>query len=440
VSIEDRVRAATRARTALIRDIRPLELPDELPARSRRGRRAGRWLTWGAPIGAAALVTALALVLVMLRQADGPQPRPATPSAVPPAVASVPRYYVALAYTGGTSSQMEAVVGDDQTGRKVAVIPPSAGQNFYGVTAAADDRTFVLMNAPVGRHETTWYLLRLTPGAAHPVQLTKLPIKPVVAVVDGLALSADGRELAVMWRTATTATNAVTYLSVYSMSSGAVLGTWRTHPPQDNFAFAGGNAEKLSWVNGDRGIDFEWTVRAPGAPESAKFSVRTLDVTVAGHDLLADSRLVMQVPAMVSVTSTTFTTPCATSLVAADGTIVCGSTGASDVSGAEGCTAAPPSFVSYKPATGKQLATAKPFKVLYRYPGQCLNGQSMVLWTDSTGSRAVAFLLLALKGKPASAGDSFGVVGGGHFTALPALVTGTGWASGASYSPGGIAF
>ncbi len=103
MSIEDRVRAATRARTALVRDIRPLEFPDELPARARRTRRARRWLNWGAPIAAAALVTALALILVMLRQADGPQPGPAAPApgaSAASAAGSIPRYYVALAYTG----------------------------------------------------------------------------------------------------------------------------------------------------------------------------------------------------------------------------------------------------------------------------------------------------------------------------------------------------
>lgn len=434
MSTEDRVRAATRARADLVHDIRPLELPSERPAPARRSPRTRRWLSWGAPLAAAALVMALALALVLLRQAPDPRSAPAGSSGAPPVSASIPRYYVALAYTGGTSAQMEAVVGDDQTGRRLAVIPPFAGQNFYGVTAAADDRTFVLMNAPVGQHETTWYLLRLTPGAAHPARLTKLPIKPIAAVVDGLALSPDGRELAVMWRTATTATNAVTQLSVYSVSSGAVLGTWRTHPPQDNFARGGANAEDLSWVNGGRSLDFEWADTVRRTPKSDKFTVRTLDVTAAGHDLLADSRLVMQAPTVVQTTSTTWTTPCASSLVTSQGTVICGTSGGSDISGAEGCAAAPPSFVSYPAATGK------PLKVLYRYPGRCLNGQPIVLWTDPAGSRAIAFLLLALKGKPASAGDLFGVVGAGGFTPLPPLVTGNGYAAGAADSPGGIAF
>ena len=58
--------------------------------------------------------------------------------------------------------------------------------------------------------------------------MLKLPIKPLVAHVAGLALSPDGRELAVLWRTATTQTNAVTYLAVYSVTSGAALHTWIT--------------------------------------------------------------------------------------------------------------------------------------------------------------------------------------------------------------------
>ncbi|MGH3290627.1 MAG: hypothetical protein ACRDP7_02355 [Trebonia sp.] len=455
MSTEDRVRAATRARTELVGDIRPLEFPDELPARSRRARRARRarrWLTWGAPIGAAALVTALALVLVMLRQADGPQPGHGAPPAVPPAAASVPRYYVTLGYTGSTSSQMEAVVGDDQTGRKVAVIPPPAGQNFYGVTAAADDRTFVLLNHQPARQETTFDLLRVAPGAAHPAQLTELHINPLPdiigdglkLVVSGYALSPDGRELAVTWRAASTATNAVTQLSVYSLSSGALLDSWNTHAPNNNLP----TSASLSWVNGDRSVDFGWVNIVPGPVRTVRFNgttrkvhteadeqtVRSLDVTAAGHDLLADSRLVMQLPKSVPVTKDISTSPCANALMASAGTLVCGSVGGSDISGAEACTTVEPTFASYSTATGK------PLQVLYRHQGQCLNGQSIVLWTDPAGREAIVFLLLALKDQPVSAGDSFGVVSAGHFTPLAPLVTGTGFASGAADNPGGIAF
>jgi hypothetical protein len=232
MSVEERLRAAARARTDVVTSVRPLELPAESPARVRRRRHARRWLGWGAPIAAAALVTAVALALVLLRQAGGAQSRPSAPASGSTAAASIPRYYVELAYTGSASDQMKAIVGDDRTGRKLAVLNPTASQNFYGVTAAADDRTFVVMNYDNPNPQTTWYLLRIAPHTAHPARLTKLPIKPVLAHVSGLALSPDGRELAVMYRTATTATNAKTFLTVYSMSSGAALNTWRMTGPR----------------------------------------------------------------------------------------------------------------------------------------------------------------------------------------------------------------
>jgi hypothetical protein len=430
MSIEERVRAATRARTDLVRDVRPLELPNDLPAPVRRSRPARHWANWGAPIAAAALVTALALTLVLLRQASDPQPGPTVPASSPSAAASIPRYYVALAQTGSTSAQLKAVVGDDRTGRTVAVLNPSSSQNFYGVTGAADDRTFVVMNYTGTTKQTTWYLLRLTPGAAHPTQLTKLPIKPLVAHVDGLALSPDGRELAVMWRTATTQTNAVTYLAVYSMSSGAVLHTWITKGDNINAIGGGANGEALAWVDGDRSIDFRWTVMTAGAHPSTTNTVRRIDVTNPGSDLLADSRVAVKLPPTAEPTKTTFSAPCTRSVTASDGTVVCGTSSFSDVSFQEVCSTVPPAFVTYSGTTGKRL------KVLYEYHGQCLEAASIPVWTDSTGSHVIAFLLLSEKGVKASATDKFGIVTNGHFTPLPKLVVGIGDA----VDQGGLAF
>jgi hypothetical protein len=437
VSIEERVRAATRARTALVRDVRPLEFPDELPARARRNDRALRWLTWGAPIGAAALVTALALVLVMLRQVGGPQSGPAastsaTASAAAAVPASIPRYYVALAYVSPASSNpIEAVVGDDRTGRKLAVITPSASQNFYGVTGAADDRTFVLMNYDNAQQETTFYLLRLTPGAAHPTQLTELPIKGIVAHVNGLALSPDGRELAVMYRFATTATNASTHLLIYSMSSGAELAVWNTAGPNNNARGGDPNSEGLSWINGDRSVDFGWiATTGPSAQGLGTPQVRTVDVTPGGHDLLADSRLVLPVPSPV-FQGTYASDPCSRWLATSDGrAIVCGGAGSNGTTSA--CPAAPPSFTSYSAATGK------PLQILYRYHGQCVNGQALLAWINPSGSQAIGFILMdkVVNGKNTSVPNLFGVAAGGRFTPLAALP----FHQDAVISAGGLAF
>jgi hypothetical protein len=441
MSIEDRVRTATRARTDLVRDIRPLEFPDELPAPIRRSRpTARRWINWGAPIAAAALVTALALTLSLLRQADGTQPVALTPTASSSEAgssssssssAAIPRYYVALADAGNSNSQLKAVVGDDQTGRTVAVLNPSASQNFYGVTAAADDRTFVVMNYTAATQQTTWYRLRIAPGTAHPAQLTKLPIKPVTAHVAGLALSPDGRELAVMWRTATTQTNAVTYLAVYSMASGAALHTWVTKGDNINAIAGGGNGEALAWVNGDQSVDFRWIVTTGEPHPSSTHTIRRVDVAAPGGDLLADSRVAVRFPPDAEPTKSIASVPCGTSVTANDGTVACGTVSFSDVSFEEVCSTVPPSFVTYSATTGKRL------KVLYQWHGQCLEAQARPVWTDAGGRHVIAFLLLSEKGVKTSLTDEFGLIANGRFTPLPKLVTGI---TGNVLDQGGLAF
>ena len=444
MTIEDRLRATTQAVTDAMRPVRPLELPDEQPARTRQARgtresrRGRRWVNWGAPLAAAAVVTVLALVLVMLRQAPVPQgsPTPVTSATAVPAASStpmagsIPRYYVALAGAAGRNSGLKAVVGDVSTGKTVATLNPSASQNFYGVTAAADDRTFVVLNYTAATKQTSYYLLRLTPGAAHPTQLTRLPIKPVTAHVAGLALSPDGHELAVMWRTATTQTNAVTYLAVYSMTSGAALHTWITKGDNYNAIAGGANGESLAWVGGDQGIDFRWTVAAPGPKGGFTQTIRRIGVTAAGQNLLTGSRVAVQLPAIATVGKTRFSEPCDTSATASDGTLVCGTTSFSDVSFQEACSTVPPSLVTYSGTTGKQLS------VLYSYHGQCLEGSVNVVWADPAGRHVIAFLLLSEKGVKTSATDMFGLITGGHFTPLPKLVVGEGNA----LDSGGLAF
>jgi len=420
VSIEDRVRAATRARAGLVREVHPLELPDDLPARGRRSRPSRparaprRWLTWGAPLAAAGLVTAVALTLVLLRQAPVPPTGPAAPTSLTPAATAVPRYYVAL-------DHMDALVGDDRTGRELAVI--STGENIYNVTAADDDRTFVLEESPVGGHATTWYLLRLTPGAAHPAQLTKLPIAPIVANIYGLALSPDGGKLALMWRTASTPTNAVAHLSVYSVPAGATLGTWTESGGSGYSALnegVTGDGTGLTWIDGDTTVAFPWAVQSVSADEPFKKTFRALDVSTAGHDLLADSRAVAQVVTSRTQTKTASATPCGVTLMSSDGILVCGSSGDGNGSYQPACPTADPTIASYS-ASGKRL------QVLYRWQAaQCLSANTTVMWTSPDGSTAIASLDLSMKGIKVTAPESsrFGIVSGGQLTVLPPLLAG----------------
>ena len=74
----------------------------------------------------------------------------------------------------------DLVVGDARTGKQLTTLAPPNGSTFFGVTAAADDRTFVVdtlplvkpLNPMAGRD---WYLLRLAPGSSTPARLTRLP-------------------------------------------------------------------------------------------------------------------------------------------------------------------------------------------------------------------------------------------------------------------------
>ena len=159
--IEDRIRAAARAAAETVApySVPPLELPAEHP-RADGWRR--RWLVPAAAAAAVVIVIAVTAVTV------GPGTRTRAPASAPggavtgpmlpgPSLASyvsagtIPPYFVAVAFTGkATQSPAVAVVHDTVSGRALATIRPSIrGGTIVGVSAAGDDRTFVL-------DEQTW--------------------------------------------------------------------------------------------------------------------------------------------------------------------------------------------------------------------------------------------------------------------------------------------
>lgn len=433
MSIEDRVRAATRARTDLVHDIRPLELPADLPGRSRRPRSARRWLNWGAPVAAAALVAALALALGLLRQAAAPQSAPIAPASARPVAASIPRYYVALASLIGTAAnpggtpvttrppaRQRAVVADDRTGRSLATITPPSGQSFTGVTAAADDRTFVLSGWDSAARETTLYLLRVTPGAGHPAKLAKLPVGSLASQISGLALSPDGRAVAIMFSSSSL------QLRTYSVMSGTLLGTWQTDTAYWIPRSGGANAFALSWLADGRHVSFRFDAYAKNSIDHL-VTVRTLDVASAGHDLLAESQRVLQLP--LAITQPAPVEPCAASLATPDGKdVVCGAsvTAARDKGK---CLSEPPSLVSFAAAS----VTA-----LYRFPGSCLSGIAVPLWTDASARDVIGYASVA-PNDTGSEAYQFGVITAGRLTPLPAMIGGE-LVQSAIFFPGNIAF
>ena len=238
---EDLIRSTAVAIAATVREVPPLRLPTvtddpRTVARHARGRRrapgARRLRGWLVPAAAAAVVLAIALSLVLIR--DIPNGRVAPPTRPVPVVDGVPTYYAGLAKTSDVQTSPEQiVVGDTVTGKRLATVAPPAGTTFAGITGAADDRTFVVDTQPGSLdpesepwQPRTWYLLRIDPGSAHPARLTPLPIPGTAAGTNvlGIALSPDGTELAVgLQPDGLNDPSAPTYLQVYSIASGAAL-------------------------------------------------------------------------------------------------------------------------------------------------------------------------------------------------------------------------
>ena len=399
MSIEDRVRAATRARTDLVTGIRPLELPDELPVRARRPRFARGWGGWLIPLTAVVAVIAVAATLVAVRQSrTASQPVTAT------APVTIPRYYVELDSGGaGYTGTGALIVGDDRTGKAIATVRPPHGVRFDSVQGAPDDRTFVVEGdrakpgSSPGIVEITWYLLRIAPGTARPYELTKLPVTSPYAL--SYALSPDGRELAVESQGGLSSSSGTT-LALYSVSSGAKLRTWTTHA---NIA-SGPAASTLSWLSDGRHLAFS-VVQASIPADSLQ--LRLLDVTGSGTDLIADSRALLKV---------TLAGPanCWMMRITPDGgTVVCG-TQYAFVSGAgssAGCAQDGPGFTAYSVRTGK------PVRVLYKYTGPCSNGLSYVLWTGASARYVIGVTEINpySGGKPSG---QLGVITDGHISLL----------------------
>jgi hypothetical protein len=318
--LEDEIRDTLRSAAAQLdlEAIRPLHLPPAAAPpvrRALRGARRARWLrAWQGPLMAVALVVLVAATLVTLKSvrnepvATSVASASAVSSATPVegaavAAGSAPRYYVAFG-SAENSSRWAIIVGDRQTGKTLATYTLQAGGSLFsaGMSGAADDRTFVVSADPSKNlaGPPTWYLVRIFPGAAHPVRVTKLPVQyPAGEGVKEIALSADGTELAVV-STLDAVSSGGSYgpqtLETYSVATGQ-----RQHSWSAGFSASPGNLDPvagLSWV-GDHTVGFAVTY----SPE-VREQVRTLGVSQTGSSLLADSRLVWSqyVPASPSGT------------------------------------------------------------------------------------------------------------------------------------------
>jgi len=301
--LENKLRQAVRAKAG---EVPPGAVPPlRLPARPLADRR--RW-GWAVPIAAAAAVAAVIAVSFAIASVIY-QGRPAARPSGP--FAALPRYYVTLTFTGDGqccgrgglyAPKTEAVVRATATGRALATItPPRPYGTFVGVTAAADDRTFVLaaqelahlplVNPPA----TKFFLLRLTPGSHASdgiARLTALPIPvlPAGTQLTDLALSPNGALLAA--EISPTGRIDEPGLHVFNVSTGAER-TWSPAGIGTSRA-VGATQGSLSWTSDSRVLAFIYW----GAPGGG--GIRLLNTAAPGSNLLASIRLAVRQPTNAS--------------------------------------------------------------------------------------------------------------------------------------------
>jgi hypothetical protein len=267
--LEDRLRAglATRARQADPALIRPLREP---AARARR-----RMPGWLAPVAAAAAVAAVIIGAGFAVQLPGHDPvaAPAT---------GLPGYYLTLDQPGtGTGHFAQAVVRGSATGTPLARARiPMLGGESPSVTAAADGRTFVVVDntfeSPGHGYGVRIYRLRVGPDG-RTVRVDRLPIRTWPLAVDGVALSPDGSKLAIAEQSCPGGSCQYSQIQVRSLADGTTR-TWRTR--------ASGLPLALSWAADGSQVGFLWESGVHSPPPRQRDGYRLLSVADAGGALL----------------------------------------------------------------------------------------------------------------------------------------------------------
>lgn len=255
-------------------------VPPPLAVIQRRRRRRTARLA-AATGGAVAAVTAGAVLLAgwpagARRPAPPPSPYLAAPLPAPDAGPETAPYFITL----DAGNRQPATVSRASGGTLGQVRPPAPGLTLTWVTAAGDDRTFAFA-ARDQAGQTTFWELRLS-AAGQPGRLTRLPVPPLDGgQVTGLALSADGSQLAIASSTGVSGSGP--RLEVASLVTRTVR-TWSATT---------GQVSMLSWA-GDDELAFYWLRADPvtSVPRPGS-GVRLLDTTRLPASPLAASRLLV---------------------------------------------------------------------------------------------------------------------------------------------------
>jgi len=362
---------------------------------SRRGKWSGLLVPLAAAAAVAAVVAASLGISATFRghaRPAGPGPpaqshlSPAAQSHSPAALRRVPRYFAALTRTAAVQVMggEAAVVRSTLTGRVLATVaPPRPYQIFTWVSAAADDRTFILAaqrywpiasgdaGLPAERLDNTtptvFFKMAFDP-ATRTAKLAKLAVPETIpsAQLAGMTVSPDGTRLALDLRQS---------IRVVTLATGAIR----------SWAWQGGG-----WIGNNKPIGqiFSWTADGttlefqqwePGGPAN----IRLLDTTAPGTSL-ASSKTVLNFSNGGAFGLNTLLTPDGSRIV----------------------TATPQGITEFSARTGNPILSQDQFRA----------GWQEVLWAGPGGT---ALVVSDPRGKTTGPSNVLGVLTGNTFTPIP---------------------
>jgi hypothetical protein len=337
-----------RLRRGMNRYSERIRLESLPPLREPPGRRPRPTVRWLAPVAAAAVVVGVIVGVSLAgqhaRRPSGLRTGGSATAAPVPLGPGMPAYYATVfqTYTAAGNPLTMAKVLDSATGAElksltVPTLFTQGGANGADITAAANDRTFVIYETGTvsARDRIAWFFLLRVAANGHSATLSRMRVNmPRALAVDYVTLSPNGRMLAMQEQYCPNPGGCeYTGIRVVTIATGAVR-TWTT---KEN-----GAPFNVSWAGNTR-VTFLWEGPGPSGD-------RLMSLTGPGGNLLTASRPVASPPAEQSGYFPT-------ALVTADGRTVITST----VSSGTGTATA--KIVELDAQTGKLLS------VLYTVTG-----------------------------------------------------------------------
>jgi hypothetical protein len=446
-TLEDRVRWALRETAE---DISPADVPllrrpeGARLGRAGQGRLARGWRGWLTPLAAAAAVAAVLAATLTLTGGRGQSGQHGTGQDA--LLARAPRHYIVLTNTGRSHGwPRQAQVRATRTGRIVATrTVPRPDNAFLMVAAAASVGRYVLAaqrmgvehrkviglsGQPVSRKTVAvqvpagpihFYQLRISSsGQVSGLSPLPVPAPPAGAYLSGLALTPDGRKLAVATQAGGPRAGGPRpgpEIKVDTLATGAQrVWTWPGAQPIEESL--GGTGSALSWAADDRTLAFARLI-------DGRYKVRLLDTMAPGNSLAA-SRPALSLDWTGMSPSRRFihgravnNTDTFGALLTPDGSKIVVAT----VTQSFHPLTSEFAFTEFSARTGKVVAVLGRWWFTRRWPEQ----EQAVLWTNADGSTLLVLAHrpgLTLNPRPPDPGAvfpvEFGVLHGDRFAPLP---------------------